>query len=38
MNSELEQCGRVLGLVVVVPNWSSGRLQDLGSFIGHDWF
>ena len=38
MGSELEQCGRMLGLVVVVPNWSSSRLQDLGSFIGRDWF
>ncbi len=30
--------GRVLGLVVVVPNWSSGRWQDLSSFIGRDGF
>ncbi len=38
MNSELKQRGRVLDLVLLVLNWSSGRLQDLSSFIGHDWF
>ena len=38
MGSKLKQRGRVLGFVVVVPNWSSGRWQDLGSFIGRDRF
>ena len=28
----------MLGLVVLVLNWSSGRLQNLGSIIGRDGF
>lgn len=38
ISSGLEQYGRVLSWVVLVPNWSRSKLQDLSSFLGRDGF
>lgn len=38
MSSELEQLGKVLCLVVVMPNWNNVKWQNLNSSIVHDEF
>ncbi len=38
MGSELEKCGSILGLVILMPNLRSGDLHDLDSFIVCNWF